>query len=73
MFVEELSEKDRCERSYFASRNVIAIKGKNTAFELFKCDKVFREESTQIEVFITLRPLVEDAADGKKCTIFAFG
>ena len=73
MFQEEKCEKDRCERSYEANENAIEIQGKNTVCELFKCDKVFNEESTQTEIFQPLKPLVEDAIKGKKCTVFALG
>ena len=73
MFTQELSEKDRSERSYFASRNAIGIQGKNTAWEFFKCDLVFNEKSRQIDVFVPCKLLVKDAAEGKKCNIFAFG
>ena len=73
MFVEELCEKERSQRSYFANDTIIAIQGKNTAFEFFKCDMVFNEKSKQDEVFVPFKILVEDASRGKKCTVFAFG
>ena len=47
MFLKELLEKNLRQRSYIASDNVIQIEGKNTLCELFKCNKVFGEGSTQ--------------------------
>ena len=47
MFLKEKLEKELRERSYMANDNVIQIEGKNTSCELYKCNKVFGEDSTQ--------------------------
>ena len=73
MFLKELLEKDFRERSYFANDTVIQIEGKHTSCELFKCNKVFGESSTQEEVFEPLKPLIESSVDGFRATVFAFG
>ena len=51
MFDKEKLEKELCERSYFTSDNVIQIEGNNTLSELYKCNNVFGESSTQEQVF----------------------
>ena len=73
MFDKETLDKNLCEKSYIASDTVIQIQGKSSSNELFKCNKVFGERSTQEEVFEPLKPLVEEAASGYNATIFAFG
>jgi len=47
MFLKEKLEKELRERSYMANDNVIQIEGKKTSCELYKCNKVFGEDSTQ--------------------------
>ena len=47
LFEKEKLEKELAERSYIASDNVVQIEGKDTSLELFKCNKVFGEGSTQ--------------------------
>ena len=73
MFLAELLEKTRQIKSYIASNNVLQIEGKSSKFQLFKCNKVFGEGSTQELVFEPLKPLVESSVEGFKATAFAFG
>ena len=73
MFDKETLDKNLCEKSYIASDTVIQIEGKSSSNELFKCNKVFGERSTQEEVFEPLKDLVKYAAKGRNATIFAFG
>jgi hypothetical protein len=47
MFVKEILLKELSERSYIiVSNKVLQIQGKNTLSELYKCNRVFGEDST---------------------------